>query len=95
MDCSPTKNVVPKFLSRKSITRAEAITGVARRIIQDVTSTVHTKRERFPKVTPGFRSLKIVVMKLTEPRMEDEPSMVTPRIHMSIPLPASMIETGA
>ena len=43
-------------------------------------------------VMPGHRRQKIVVMKLTPPRMVPSPDSVSPMIHMSAPIPGEYTE---
>ena len=72
-------------------------TGVASRMSVAVTSTVHTKIGIRNSVMPGARILKIVAMKLTEPRIEAVPTSVRPMIHRSVPGvdPCSALVSGA
>ena len=62
-------------------------TGVASRISVIVTSTVHTKIGIRKRVIPGARILKMVAMKLTEPRIEAVPTRIRPISHRSVPGP--------
>ncbi len=61
------------------------MTGVASRMRAWVTSTVHTKIGIRNRVIPGARILKMVVRKLTEPRIEAVPTTARPMIHRSVP----------
>ena len=54
-----------------------------------VTSTVHTKIGIRKSVIPGARILKMVAMKLIEPRIEAVPTSVSPISHRSVPTPGA------
>ena len=69
----------------KSAIRPAVRTGVASRIRVAVTSTVQTKIGIRKRVIPGARILKMVVMKLTEPRIEAVPTRGRPISHRSVP----------
>ncbi len=68
-----------------SAMRPAVSTGVASRIRTAVTRTVHTKIGIRNSVMPGARILKMVVMKLTAPRIEAVPTSARPMIHRSVP----------
>ncbi len=64
-------------------------TGVASRMRVMVTSTVHTKIGIRKRVIPGARILKIVAMKLIDPRIEAVPTRIRPISHRSVPAPGA------
>ena len=72
-----------------SAIRPAVSTGVASRISVAVTSTVQAKIGIRKSVIPGARILKMVVMKLTAPRIEAVPTRVRPISHRSVPTPCA------
>src|SRR6185437_6944071 len=70
---SGAKNVVPKLRSVSSIVMAPARTGSDNNSRNAVTRTDHANSGILCIVMPGARMLKMVVMKLMAPRMEDAP----------------------
>ena len=62
-------------------------TGVAIRTSTLVTSTVQTRIGSRNIVRPGARILKMVVRKLTAPRIELVPMSTNPTSHRSVPVP--------
>ncbi len=51
-------------------------------------SQVHTNSGIFISVMPGARMLRMVVMMLIEPMIDDAPMMWTAKIVRSMPMPA-------
>ena len=80
---SGVKNAVPKFRSVSSIVIAPASTGSASTSRNVVTRIDHTNSGMRCSVMPGARMLKMVVMKLMAPRIEDAPARCSDRIAMS------------
>ncbi len=78
------KKVVPKLRSVSSIVIAPASTGSDRSSRNAVISTAHTNSGILCSVMPGARMLKIVVMKLIAPRIDEAPAMCSDRIAKSI-----------
>ena len=66
--------------------RALVITGVASSTSSWVTRTVQVKMGIRNIVMPGARMLKMVVRKLTEPRIEDVPTSSRATTHRSTPI---------
>ena len=71
---SGTKNVVPKLRSVRSIVMAPARTGTANKSKKAVINIDQTNKGILCKVMPGVRMLKIVVIKLAAPRIDDAPA---------------------
>jgi hypothetical protein len=65
---------VLKFRSVKSIVIAPASTGTANKRRITVTKTLQTNRGIRWKLIPGARMLRIVVIKLTAPKIEEAPA---------------------
>src|ERR1039457_5081488 len=72
---SGEKNVVPKLRSVSSMVMAPASTGSESSSRNTVTRIDHTKSGILCRVMPGARMLKIVVMKLMAPRIEEAPAI--------------------
>ena len=90
-----SKNVVPKLRSVSSMVSAPARTGSDRTSRNTVTSTDHTNSGIRCRVMPGARMLKIVVMKLIDPRIELMPATCSDRINRSIAGPPwPVVESG-
>jgi hypothetical protein len=66
---------------------APASTGSESNSRNAVTRIDHTNRGILCKVMPGARMLKIVVIKLMAPRIEEAPAMCSEKIAISIPGP--------
>ena len=66
---------------------APARTGSDSRSKKAVTSTAHTKSGILCSVIPGARILRIVVMKLIAPRIEDAPARWSARMAKSMAMP--------
>ena len=77
------KKVVPKLRSVSSIVMAPARTGSASSNRKVVTRIDQTKSGILCSVMPGARILKIVVMKLMAPRIEEAPARWIEKITMS------------
>ena len=74
---------------------APARTGSVSRSRKTVTSTDQTKSGILCSVMPGARMLKMVVMKLIAPRIDEAPAMWSERIAKSIAGPgAPEVESG-
>jgi hypothetical protein len=90
------KKVVPKLRSVSSMVMAPASTGIASRIRNTVTSCDHTNNGILCIVMPGARILKIVVMKLIAPRIDDAPARCSDRMAKSTAGPGwPVVESGA
>ena len=68
------KNVVPKFLSVRSIVIAPAKTGTANKSKNAVINIAHTKEAFYEESSQVFSYLSIVVIKLTAPKIEEAPA---------------------
>ena len=89
-----SKNVVPKFLSVRSIVIAPARTGRASRISHAVTKIDHENRGTLNKVIPGARIFRNVVIIFIAPRIEDAPDTWTANMARSIDIPLSFTDNG-
>ena len=90
-----TKKAVPKLRSVSSMVMPPARTGSASSSRKAVTSTDHGNSGILCSVMPGARMLKIVVMKLIAPRIEDAPAMCSARMAKSMAGPGvSVVESG-
>jgi len=69
-----SKNLVLKLRSVKSIVIAPASTGRERSSKNAVTKTDQTNKFKRSKLIPGDRILKIVVIKLIAPKIDDIPA---------------------
>ena len=75
---------------------APARTGSDSSSRKAVTSTDHTNSGMRCSVMPGARMLKIVVMKLIAPRMDDAPATCSDRMAKSIAGPGEpVVDSGA
>ncbi len=93
---SPEKNVVPKLRSVSSIVIAPASTGSASSSRKTVTRIDHTNSGILCNVMPGARMLKMVVMKLMAPRIDDAPARCSARMPKSTAGPGCpLVESGA
>ena len=82
--------------SVSSIVIAPARTGSDSSSMKAVTSTDQTNKGILCIVMPGARMLKMVVMKLIAPRIEDAPAMCSERITKSTDGPGCPeVESGA
>ncbi|MCY1170803.1 hypothetical protein D9M73_108930 [compost metagenome] len=68
---------------------AAASTGSESSSRKAVTSTDHTNSGILCSVMPGARMLKMVVMKLIAPRIDEAPAKCSARIAMSVDGPGS------
>jgi len=84
---SGLKNEVPKLRSVSSMVMAPARTGRASSSRNAVTRIDHANSGMRWSVMPGARMLKIVVMKLMAPRIDEAPAMCSEKIARSIPAP--------
>ena len=75
--------MVPKLRSVSSIVIAPASTGSASSSRNTVTRIDHTNSGILCMVMPGARMLKIVVMKLIAPRIDEAPARWIERITKS------------
>ena len=90
------KKVVPKLRSVSSMVIAPASTGSDSSSRNTVTSCDHTNSGILCSVMPGARMLKIVVMKLMAPRIEEAPARCSDRIAKSTAGPGwPEVESGA
>src|SRR5207237_1092549 len=80
---SGAKKVVPKLRSVSIMVMAPASTGSDSSSRNTVTSTDHTNSGILCRVMPGARMLKMVVMKLIEPRIDEAPARCSDRIAKS------------
>jgi hypothetical protein len=69
-----SKKVVPKLRSVSSMVSVPASTGIASRIRNAVIRIDHTNSGIRKRVMPGARMLKMVVMKLMAPRIDEAPA---------------------
>jgi hypothetical protein len=81
------KNDVPKCRSVSVIVIAPASTGMTAISRYAVISHVHTKSGIFISVMPGARMLRIVVMMLIDPMIDEAPMMWSAKIARSMPGP--------
>ena len=72
-----TKNDVPKLRSVRSMVMAPASTGSDNRSRNTVTRMDQTNNGILCSVMPGARMLKMVVMKLMAPRIDEAPARWT------------------
>ncbi len=75
-----SKKVVPKLRSVSSMVSAPARTGTASSSRIAVTSIDHTNSGMRCSVMPGARMLRMVVMKLIAPRIDEMPARWSARI---------------
>src|SRR5580704_771567 len=80
---SAEKKVVPKLRSVSSMVIAPARTGSDSKSRNTVTRIDHTNSGILCRVMPGARMLKMVVMKLMAPRIDDAPAKWSDRIAKS------------
>ena len=91
---STVKNVVPKFLSKRSITSALPSSGKENRMSPDCVSTVQEKMSRFAQLTSSARSVKMVAMKLIAPIVAETPVRWSPSSIRSTAGLGCWIESG-
>ena len=77
----------PNARSTSRVSSAAARIGNASSTRIDVTRMFQVKIGIRNMVMPGARIVKMVVMKLTPPRMVPRPDSASPMIHMSAPAP--------
>ena len=82
-----SKTCAPSRRSISSTSSAAASTGNAIRTSIEVSSAFQVNIGIRNIVMPGARMQKIVVTKLTPPRMVPKPDSTRPMIHMSAPTP--------
>src|SRR6202158_3005113 len=93
---SAEKKVVPKLRSVKSMVMAPASTGSDSNSRNTVTRIDHTNSGILCRVMPGARMLKIVVMKLMAPRIDEAPARWIDRIAKSTAGPGwPEVDSGA
>src|SRR3954468_10876969 len=88
------KNDVPKWRSVSSMVTAPASTGITAISRYAVISQVQQNSGSFISVIPGARRLRMVVMMLIEPMIDDAPMMWMAKIVMSMPMPFWMESGG-
>ena len=87
---------MPKLRSVISMVMAPASTGTASSSRKAVTSIDHTNSGILCSVMPGARMLKMVVMKLIAPMIEEAPARWSDRIAMSTAGPwLPLVDSGA
>ena len=87
---------MPKFRSVRSMVRAPASTGSASNSKNAVTRIDQTKSGILWSVIPGARMLKMVVMKLIAPRIDEAPARCSDRMAKSMAGPGvPLVESGA
>ena len=87
---------MPKFRSVNSMVRAPASTGSESKSRNAVTRIDQGKSGILCSVMPGARILKIVVMKLIAPRIEEIPARWSDRMAKSMAGPGvPLVESGA
>ena len=82
---------MPKLRSVSSIVTQPASTGSTSSSRKAVTSIDHTNSGILCSVMPGARMLKIVVMKLIAPRIDEAPARCSARITKSIAGPGEPV----
>ena len=93
---SAEKKVVPKLRSVSSMVMAPASTGSDSSSRNTVTRIDHTNSGILCRVMPGARMLKMVVMKLMAPRIEEAPARCSDRIAKSTAGPGwPEVDSGA
>src|SRR6202790_4064758 len=93
---SAEKKVVPKLRSVSSMVMAPASTGSAKSSRNTVTRIDQTNSGLLCRVMPGARMLKIVVMKLMAPRIDEAPARCSDRIAKSTAGPGwPEVDSGA
>src|SRR5215469_14956466 len=93
---SAEKKVVPKLRSVSSMVIAPASTGSDNRSRNTVTRIDHTNSGILCRVMPGARMLKMVVMKLMAPKIDDAPAKWIDRIAKSTAGPGwPEVDSGA
>src|ERR1700729_4302118 len=93
---SAEKKVVPKLRSVSSMVSAPARTGSASSSRNTVTRIDHTNSGILCSVMPGARMLKIVVMKLMAPRIDEAPARCSDRMAKSTAGPGwPEVDSGA
>ena len=87
----------PKARSASKPKKAAASGGNASKTKIDVSNTFQEKIDILNIVIPGARIVKIVVMKLTPPRIVPTPLIARPTNHKSPPIPGEYcaLESGA
>src|SRR5215203_2844850 len=73
---------------------AAARAGVAMSWMNDVVRMAHTNSGMRCMVMPGVRMFRMVTRKLTEPRIDEVPRIITPTIHRLCPYGARMLSGG-
>ncbi len=89
-----SKKTVPSWRSANTITSPAVSTGAARTTSSDVARMLQVKTGMRIIVMPGARIRRIVTMKLIPPRIEADPTRISPTIHRSCPVP-SCSDSGA
>ena len=88
--------MVPKLRSVSSMVMAPASTGSASSSRNTVTNCDHTNSGILCSVMPGARMLKMVVMKLMAPRIDEAPARWIDRMTKSIAGPGwPLVDSGA
>ncbi len=88
--------MVPKLRSVSSMVMAPASTGIESSSRNTVTSCDQTNSGILCSVMPGARMLKIVVMKLIAPRIEEAPARCSDRMAKSTAGPGCPeVDSGA
>jgi hypothetical protein len=85
--CAGSKNVVPNRRSDRSMISPAVSTGAARTTRNDVDSVDQVKTGIRMNDMPGARNRRIVTMKLMAPRIDAVPTIISPRIQRSWPVP--------
>ena len=75
----------------RSASSAAARIGKTMSTSSEVTMMFQVKIGIRNMVMPGARSVRIVVIMLTAPRMVPRPEMTRPTIHMSAPAPGELV----
>jgi hypothetical protein len=70
--------------------RAAAKVGIDTRIMTEVERMDHVKRGSFIKGRSGCFILKIVTTKLIDPRIDEIPKILSPKIHISAAGPGAL-----
>jgi hypothetical protein len=81
----------PRIRSEATASSAAARIGNTISTSSEVIMMFHVKIGSRNIVMPGARSVRIVVIMFTPPRMVPRPEMTSPTIHMSAPTPGELI----
>ena len=89
-----SKKCVPKLRSVSSMVMAPASTGSASSSRKAVTRIDQANSGMRCRVMPGARMLKMVVMKLMAPRIDEAPARCSEKMARSMPAPCWIVSGG-